>query len=205
MSGARPRVVVATSNVGKLREFREILADLDVEWVSLAEAGKVDFPEEGYDYEANAVAKARAAADQLGLPALADDSGLEVEGLEGAPGPGSARYGGEGLDPAGRVAHLLSEMADLAGDARRARFVCVAALATPKGVLEVADGACPGSIRTEPTGRGGFGYDPVFEVAGRGVTMAELPAEEKNRVSHRSRALQGLRAAIAALGEPTRS
>jgi XTP/dITP diphosphohydrolase len=96
-------------------------------------------------------------------------------------------------------------MADLAGDARRARFVCVAALATPKGVLEVADGACPGSIRTEPTGRGGFGYDPVFEVAGRGVTMAELPAEEKNRVSHRSRALQGLRAAIAALGEPTRS
>ncbi len=101
MSGARPRVVVATSNAGKLREFREILADLDVEWVSLAEAGKVDFPEEGYDYEANAVAKARAAADQLGLPALADDSGLEVEGLEGAPGPGSARYGGEGPTPPG--------------------------------------------------------------------------------------------------------
>lgn len=203
MSGGRPRVVIATSNPGKLREFRAILADLDVEWLGLAEAGDVAFPEEGLDYEANAVAKARAAADQLGLPALADDSGLEVEGLAGAPGPASARYGGPGLDDAGRIVHLLGEMAGLAGNARRARFVCVAALSTPGGVLEVATGACPGAIRSEPVGRGGFGYDPVFEVAGRDVTMAELPEEEKNRLSHRGRALHGLRGALAALAPET--
>lgn len=198
MSGERPRVVVATSNAGKLREFRAILGDLDVEWLGLDEAGAVDFPPEGSDYEANAVAKARAAADQLGLPALADDSGLEVEGLDGAPGPLSARYGGPDLDDAGRVAHLLSAMAELEGDARRARFVCVAALATPQGVLEVAEGRCPGVIRGEPTGGGGFGYDPVFEVAGRGLTMAQLSEAEKNGLSHRGRALAALRDAIAA-------
>ena len=199
MSGGRPRVVIATSNPGKLREFRAILADLDIEWLGLAEAGDVAFPEEGLDYEANAVAKARAASDQLGLPALADDSGLEVEGLAGAPGPASARSGGPGLDDAGRIVRLLGEMAGLEGDGRRARFVCVAALSTPKGVLEVAAGSCPGTIRSEPVGRGGFGYDPVFEVSGLGVTLAELAEEEKNRLSHRGRALHGLRAALAAL------
>ncbi len=199
MSGDRTRVVVATSNEGKLREFRAILGDLEVEWVGLAEAGRVDFPEEGDDYEANAVAKARAASDQLGLPAVADDSGLEVEGLGGEPGPRSARYGGDGLDDAGRVAHLLSEMAGLEGEARRARFVCVAALSTPKGVLVVADGACLGAIRSEPVGQGGFGYDPVFEIPGHGRTLAELPEQEKNRLSHRGRALLGLRSAIAGL------
>ena len=130
MSAARPRVVIATANESKLREIRAILADLDVEWVGLAEAGQVAFPEEGDDYEANAVAKARAAAEQLGLPAVADDSGLEVEGLGSAPGAHSARYGGEGLDAAGRVAHLLAAMLDVEDDARRARFYCVAALAT---------------------------------------------------------------------------
>jgi len=199
VSGARPRVVVATSNPGKLREFRAILGDLDIEWVGLDDAGEVALPEEGEDYEANAVAKARAAADQLGLPAIADDSGLEVDGLEGAPGPRSARYGGDGLDDAGRVAYLLGEMSELQGDARRARFFCAAAFATPQGLLEVAEGACRGAIRTEPVGRGGFGYDPVFEVAGRGITMAELPETEKNEISHRGRALAGLRGALSAL------
>jgi XTP/dITP diphosphohydrolase len=203
-------LVVATSNPGKLREFTDLLGDSAIsggrefELRSLADFGDVELPPEGDDYAANAVAKARTAAVALGLPALADDSGLEVAGLGGAPGPRSARYGGGGLDDAGRVRHLLAEL-DASGAAdRSARFVCVAALARPDGEVTVARGECRGRIALAPVGARGFGYDPVFEVeasgVARGTTMAELSPERKHALSHRGAALRALAPALAALG-----
>lgn len=189
-------VVIATANAGKVREIREILAERPIRLTGLDAARPVTFPEEGDDYEANAVAKARAAARQLGRPAIADDSGLEVNGLGGAPGPHSARYGGPGLDSAGRVAHLLAELAARAGPDRRARFVCVAALATPDGETWTARGECEGSIAESPEGSGGFGYDPVFRPRGDARTLACWPAAEKNRISHRALAFRALADAV---------
>ena len=201
-AGRAPRqVVVATSNPGKLREIRAILGELPLELVGLEAVPGARLPAEGEDYAANAAAKARAVAATAGRPAVADDSGLEVEGLDGAPGPLSARFGGPGLDDAGRVAHLLDRMRGLEGEARRARFVCVAALATPGGDVVTARGECRGRIRDRATGAGGFGYDPVFEPEGEGRCMAELPAAEKNRISHRFRAFRALGGALERLLE----
>jgi XTP/dITP diphosphohydrolase len=165
-----PELVLATSNPGKLLEFRAILGDLSVVFRALAAFPEVQLPEEGDDYEANAVAKARAIAEGAGRPALADDSGIEVAALGGRPGPHSARFGGAHLDDAGR-----------------------AALAFPGGEVITARGECPGRILDAPRGRSGFGYDPIFEVEGGGRSMAELPPSEKNRISHRARALLSLR------------
>ena len=187
--------VIATSNPGKLREIRAILNGAPVVLSSLAEFPEVRLPEEGSDYEANAVAKARAAARGAKRPALADDSGLEVAGLGGAPGPHSARYGGPGLDDAGRLAALLRAMDGLSGDARRARFVCVAAFALPdgaRGQVFTARGECAGRILDAPRGQGGFGYDPVFEAEGWGRSLAQLSEAEKDGISHRGRALRAL-------------
>jgi XTP/dITP diphosphohydrolase len=174
-------LVVATGNPGKLREIREILADARVALRTLAEFPAFGMPEEGDDYAANAVAKALAAARATGRPALADDSGLELDALAGRPGPHSARYGGAGLDDAGRVARLLREIAGVGADKREARFVCVAALATPAGEVETARGECTGEILATSRGSGGFGYDPVFRPRGEAISMAELPAQRKNR------------------------
>jgi XTP/dITP diphosphohydrolase len=129
---------------------------------------------------------------------VADDSGLEVEGLGGAPGPRSARYGGPGLADAARVALLLAELAARPGASRRACFVCAAALALPDGEVATAFGRCDGRIAAAPRGRSGFGYDPVFELEAGGRTLAELPAEEKHRISHRARAFRALRPALLA-------
>ncbi|HEX5065958.1 MAG TPA: RdgB/HAM1 family non-canonical purine NTP pyrophosphatase [Myxococcota bacterium] len=189
-------LLVATGNAGKLRELRALLGDLPVTLHSLRDFPRVALPEEGDDYTENALAKARVAAARSGMPALGDDSGLEVEGLGGAPGPHSARYGGPGLDDAGRVAHLLAALRGRTGEARRARFVCVAALALPDGRAWTARGECPGTILEAPRGDGGFGYDPVFWSSELGAGMAELPEEQKNEISHRGRALRGLRARI---------
>ena len=194
--GAAFEVVVATSNPGKLREIREILGDLPVAFRCLAEYPGVHMPEEGDSYEANAVTKARQVARVTRRVALGDDSGLEVEGLGGGPGARSARYGGEGLDDAGRVAHLLRELEGVPSEARRARFVCIAALVTPEGAVVTARGECTGRILDTPSGTGGFGYDPVFEASEAGVAMARLSAADKNRISHRARAFRALRAAI---------
>ena len=194
MSAAPPaRVVVATSNPGKLREIRDLLEPLPAKLVGLDAFPGLRLPPEGDDYAANAAAKARAAAAQSGCPALADDSGLEVAGLGGGPGPRSARYGGPGLDDAARVARLLAELAGREGDARRARFVCAAALATPEGSLTTAFGECAGRIAHRPRGASGFGYDPVFELEAQARTMAELSPAEKNHLSHRARAFRALR------------
>ena len=192
----KPRLIVATGNAGKLREFIEILDLEEGVLGTLADVPAVVLPEEGAEYLPNAIAKARAVADQAGLPAIADDSGLEVDALGGAPGPLSARYGGPGLDDAGRVAHLLAAIAEQGAAPRGARFVCIAALALPGGETPTATGICEGEILDAPTGGGGFGYDPVFRPEGHDVSMAELPGDEKNRISHRGRALAELRAAV---------
>ncbi|MCS5635858.1 MAG: RdgB/HAM1 family non-canonical purine NTP pyrophosphatase [Myxococcota bacterium] len=192
-----PRVVVAaTSNPGKVREFRTLLGDLPCEILPLEGPDVVHFPDEGTDYAANAVAKARAVAEQLGEWALADDSGLEVTALGGAPGPLSARYGGAGLDDAGRVAHLLAALEGRPDAQRGARFVCVAALVGPSGECQLARGECPGQILHSPRGSGGFGYDPVFLPRGFAEAMAELAPEDKDRISHRGRAMARIRLAL---------
>jgi XTP/dITP diphosphohydrolase len=191
---ARPELVLATSNPGKLSELRALLADLPFALLALDALPEVRLREEGDDYEANAVAKACAIARSTGRAALADDSGLEVAALGGAPGPRSARFGGPGLDDAARVAKLLEAIGP-ARD-RHARFVCIAALARPGGEAITARGECRGRILNAPQGRGGFGYDPVFEPEGRGCSMAELPAREKNAISHRARAVAALLPAL---------
>jgi XTP/dITP diphosphohydrolase len=189
-------VVVATGNPGKLGEIRAILADLPVELVGLEACPGLRLPPEGDDYRANALAKARAVARHAHEPALADDSGLEVAALDGAPGPRSARFGGEGLDDAGRTRALLAALTARAD--RSARFVCVAALVLPDGTEIVERGECRGWILAAPRGAGGFGYDPVFALEGSERSLAELPAGEKHRVSHRGCAFRALATAIRA-------
>jgi len=196
----RVRVLAATSNPGKLAEFRSLLAGLSVEIDSLEGHAPVAFPEEGTDYEANAVAKARAVAEGLGEWALADDSGLEGAALGGAPGPRSARYGGPGLDDAGRVECLLKALEEFpAAGEREARFVCVVALVGPGGECHIARGECPGQILTGIQGEGGFGYDPIFQPRGFAGSMAELGPDVKDRISHRGRAFAELGASLAAI------
>ncbi len=186
------RLVIATSNTGKLREIRTLLQREPIELVGLAGPGEVQFPDEGSDYRANAIAKARAVVEQLGEAAVADDSGLEVEALDGRPGPQSARYGGLGLDDSGRLRRLLGELSEVPIDRRAARFVCYVALALPDGELESTLGVCEGVIREGAAGAGGFGYDPIFQPLGESCTMAELSLARKNEISHRARAFAAL-------------
>jgi XTP/dITP diphosphohydrolase len=190
---ARTReVIVATSNPGKLREIRALLGDVAVDLWGLERVPGIVLPEEGDEYAANAAAKALAVARAAGCLALADDSGLEVAALDGAPGARSARFDGPGLDDAGRVRALLAAVAGARGAARAARFVCVAALATPHGRVATRRGECPGRLLDAPSGAGGFGYDPIFVADGSDRSFAELPAAEKNRLSHRAVAFRAL-------------
>jgi len=189
-------VVLATSNPGKLAEIRRILSGLPLAIRPLSDFPGLILPEEGADYEQNAIVKAQAASKFTGGVALADDSGLEVFGLGGAPGPLSARFGGPGLDDVGRVDALLKAIVNLKGEQRRARFVCVAALATSEGDIVTARGEVAGHILESPRGRKGFGYDPIFLVEGRDRAMAELPEPEKDRISHRAVAFTALSDAI---------
>ncbi len=193
------RLLIATGNRGKLREFEALLGS-GFALEGLAAHPEVKLPPEGADYAANAAAKACTAALASGLPALADDSGIELDALGGAPGPLSARFGGDALDDVGRVQHLLAELrACGAGASRAARFVCFAALALPSGEVRVERGECPGSILAAPRGTHGFGYDPIFSPDGGARSLAELAEAEKNRSSHRARALAALAPALAAL------
>ena len=182
------RYILASNNRGKLREMKAILAETGAEVVSQREAG-ADFEAEetGTTFEENALIKARAACAALGEPAIADDSGLCVDALGGAPGVYSARYGGCKTDPE-RLALLLKNLGDEKN--REAKFVSCIACVFPNGDVLTARGECPGTITTVPRGDGGFGYDPVFELPGTGKTMSELTEEEKNAVSHRGRALK---------------
>ena len=182
------KFVLATHNPGKLAEMKAILSGLGVEVVSPAEAGvEVDVEETGTTFAENAMLKARAICAAAGLPAIADDSGLCVDALNGGPGVYSARYGGEGLDDAGRRRLLLQ---NLRGQTTRAaHFTCAVACAFPNGDTLEAEGRCDGAIAFAPLGEGGFGYDPVFLIPEKGKTFGQLGPEEKSKISHRGKAL----------------
>ena len=183
------RFVLATHNPGKLREMGEILKDFGIEVVSPKDLGiTVDVEETGTTFAENAMLKAKAICQAAGLPAIADDSGLCVDALNGAPGVYSARYGGEGLDDRGRYMLLLSSLRG--APTRAAHFACAVACAFPNGDTLTAEGRCDGSIAYAPLGDGGFGYDPVFLLPGTGKTFGQLSQEEKSAVSHRGRALK---------------
>lgn len=190
------RFVLATGNRKKLAELERILDGLDVELVPMAELGLASPVEDGATFEANALIKAREACRATGMPALADDSGLEVEALGGAPGVHSARYAGADGDDEANNAKLVAELAGRPGVDRTARFVCVAALVAPDGTERTVRGTMEGRIVDEPRGRGGFGYDPHFVAAGQTRTNAELSAEEKDALSHRGAAFRAIRAHV---------
>ncbi len=195
-----PKLLIATHNQGKFVEMAEILSRLEVELVSLSDIGiEWDVEETGETIAANAILKAESYARSSGLLALADDSGLEVDALDGAPGVRSARFGDEGLDPVGRYRLLLEKLEGVPWEKRSARFRCVIAVAGPDGLLVTEEGTVEGHITLEPSGEGGFGYDPVFFVSEQGATMAQLPAEVKNRISHRGRALAAILPRLKAL------
>jgi XTP/dITP diphosphohydrolase len=185
-----PRILIATNNPGKLEEIRALL--LPAGWTPLHPAGlglALDVQETGSTYAENAALKATAFAAEAGMLALADDSGLEVDALQGRPGVYSARYGGPGTPPAEQIRMLLQELDGVPEERRTARFRSVVVIAAPDGRTWQTEGVVEGRIGHEPRGGGGFGYDPIFVLPERGVSMAELPAAEKNRISHRARAV----------------
>ena len=190
------KLLVATHNEGKLREFKQLFQGMGLELLSLDDMGITrDVAESGETFEANARLKAETYGAATGLPTLADDSGLEVDALDGAPGVYSARYGGPDLTSEQRYELLLENLRGEPPERRSARFYCVIALKLPGKPTVTFYGEVAGVIASEPRGRGGFGYDPVFWLPGYRATMAELPAESKNRISHRARAAEKLRAA----------
>jgi XTP/dITP diphosphohydrolase len=191
------RVVIASRNPGKVREILSICSDWPVEWLTNEQVSWPDVEEPGSTYLENALIKARAVAEATGEAALADDSGIEVDALGGAPGPRSARYAGEGASDQENLRALLRALAGVPGSGRTARYRAVAVVAWPGGATVWAEGVCDGGLRTKPRGTGGFGYDPIFEPAGWDRTMAELSPEEKDRISHRGRALRSLRDGLA--------
>jgi len=197
-------LLVGTRNPGKVREIENILAGSGSSFSSLESFPEVDTPaESGATYADNAILKARFYAHATGMYALADDSGLEVEALAGAPGVFSARYAGEKASDADRRALLLSELAKIPNANRRARFVSVVAISDAKGsVLNVSEGICEGTIIFSPRGDGGFGYDPLFVPDGYNQTFAELSEDVKNRISHRARALMNTRDFLSQLDHP---
>ena len=190
----RPKLLLATNNTGKIKEYRSLLQGIPFELVTPKEIGiSMDIEENGTTYKENARLKAYALAKKSGLLTLADDSGIEVDALGGAPGVMSARYAGKNASDSERVNSLLSRLKDVPEEKRTARFYCVIAIAQPNGQVDFCDGECKGIIALEPCGNNGFGYDPIFFFPERGKTMAELPAEIKNQISHRSRAAQKAR------------
>ncbi len=201
-STTRPQaqtLVLATANPGKLREFAGLLADLPFELVTQASLGVVVPNETGASFRDNALLKARHAHAATGCAVLADDSGLEVDALGGAPGIFSARYAGPQADDAANNAKLIAALQSVPAPRRGARYRCVLVfLAADRGATPlITEGVWEGSILTEPRGAGGFGYDPYFFVPARGVAAAELGPEEKNRLSHRGRAIEALRQQLA--------
>ncbi len=195
------RVVLATRNAGKIAELRRILADVvDVELVGLdAYPDLPDVAETGQTFAANALLKARAVAAHSGLPALADDSGLCVDFLGGAPGIRSARWAGEPSDDAANLALVLDQLADAGDGMRDAHFCCAAAAVVPRVGERVAEGRVDGTLLTSPRGTNGFGYDPIFVPLGETRTTAEMSSEEKDAISHRGAAFRALAPSLAAL------
>ena len=189
------KAVLASKNPKKLLEMQQILASQGVEVLLQSQVGvDIEVEETGATFEENALLKARAVMEASGLPAIADDSGLCVDALGGAPGVYSARYGGEGLDDVGRYRLLLENMKGQMP--RTAKFVSVITCCFPNGDVISARGECPGTIAFAPMGEGGFGYDPVFFIPGLKKTFAQLTPEEKNAISHRGKALELFKAKL---------
>ena len=181
--------VLATANPGKIHEMRTIMTELGIDSISREDAGiDIIVEETGSTFMENALLKAEAICKISGMPAIADDSGLMVDALGGAPGVFSSTYGGERLDATARYTYLLEKMGKM--EQRAAKFVCIIVCAFPDGSIISAQGECLGEIALSPRGAGGFGYDPVFIVEGTGKTMAELLPDEKNALSHRGKALE---------------
>jgi XTP/dITP diphosphohydrolase len=193
-------VVLATRNVHKMTEVREILADVGVAVQLLALPDTApEVVEDGLTFADNALLKARSATAATGLPAVADDSGLCVDALNGMPGIFSARWAGRSRDDAANLALVLDQVSDVPDEHRGASFVCAAALVLPTGAEHVVEGRVNGSLVREPRGRGGFGYDPIFLPAGSARTAAELTGPEKHAISHRGEAFRALAPMLAAL------
>ena len=184
-------VILATRNPGKVREIVAIYAPLELELRPLADYSEIpQMREEGTTYADNAAAKARAAALRVGLVALADDSGIEVDALGGAPGVHSARFLGASASDSERNARILFLLEGVPKERRTARYRAAVAVARPDGTVRVFDGVCEGQVAVAPRGTAGFGYDPIFMPEGAQQTIAEIPLEVKNRISHRARALR---------------
>ncbi len=193
----RPRLLIATNNPDKVNELRDLLGDCGWELVAPADIDlSVDVDETGRTYAENARLKARAFSRASGLAAVADDSGLEVDALDGEPGALHHLNGWDGRDQDERIAILLTSMLEVSKRKRTARFRAVIVVALPDGSLLEEDGTCEGLLATAPSGEGGFGYDPVFIMPDRGVTMAQLTAAEKNEVSHRGIAARKMAARL---------
>lgn len=183
------KIVMATKNEGKVEELKEILKGLDI--ITMSEAGiDIEIVEDGTSFEENAIKKAKEVFLACGCPSLADDSGLEVEALGGAPGIFSARYAGENASDSEKMEKLLLELNG--NENRKARFVCVIALAMTQDNIIVARGECEGEIALKPKGNNGFGYDPIFFLPQFGLTFAEISQQQKNTISHRRRAIEML-------------
>jgi len=199
---AAARLVLATANPHKLTELTRILAagHVDVQVSSLAEfSGAPEVAETGATFAANALLKGHAIARFTGLPAVADDSGICVEALNGMPGVLSARWSGRHGDDAANLALLLAQLSDVPDERRGAQFVCAAALVLPDGREHVSEGIVTGRLIREPRGQNGFGYDPIFVPGSADITTAEMDPADKDRISHRGKALRGLAPVIAAL------
>ncbi|MFE7580649.1 RdgB/HAM1 family non-canonical purine NTP pyrophosphatase [Streptomyces gardneri] len=191
----RQRLILATRNAGKITELHAILADagLDLELVGADAYPEIpDVKETGVTFAENALLKAHALAQATGLPAVADDSGLCVDVLNGAPGIFSARWAGTHGNDRANLDLLLAQLGDIADEHRAAHFACAAALALPDGTERVVEGRMEGTLRHTPTGTNGFGYDPILQPAGHEVTCAELSPSEKNAISHRGKAFRAL-------------
>ena len=187
------RLLLASNNAHKVTEFRRLFEGLDLELVTPREVGlELDVAETGETFKENARLKARAFAAASGLASLADDSGIEVDALDGRPGVFSARYGGDGLDDEGRVRLLLRELDGVAGARRGCRYRVVLVLADPAGGEWVTEGRCEGRVSLAPSGSNGFGYDPVFYVPMFGKTIAELDPAQKDTISHRGEAARAM-------------
>lgn len=194
------KIVFATTNEGKVKEIKEILGDFPIEVVSMKEMGiTADIEENGTTFEENSLIKARALAKLTGLPALADDSGLEVDYLNGEPGIYSARYLGRDTDYDYKNNYIIDKLSGAKGEERSARFVCVISLVLPDGREFVERGVVEGLIGYEQKGENGFGYDPIFYLPEYGKTSAELPPWEKNKISHRGKALTTMKKLIVTL------
>jgi XTP/dITP diphosphohydrolase len=188
------KLLLATNNKGKVREYLSLLKGIPYQIITLAGLGvTAEISETGGSFEENATLKATSLAKQSGFISLADDSGLEVDALGGMPGSLSHRYAGKNATDADRIDYLLTKLKNVPEKERTAQFRCIIAIATPDGKVELCSGICRGVITAAPRGNQGFGYDPIFYLPELGKTMAELTLEEKNRVSHRARAAEKAR------------